>query len=84
MSAKLMDSSKLSKQEQRSDPGVSPRTGPDTDQLAKMKKAASLVEAPNSNKKPSEKNLKTILQKAKDKKERSSLILQPKSRNRIL
>jgi len=49
---------------------------PDPDQLAEMKKAASLVEAPNSNKKPNEKKLKAILQKAKDKKERNTLIVQ--------
>jgi len=49
---------------------------PDPNQLAEMKKAASLVEAPNTDKKPSEDKLRSILQKAKDKKERNTLIVQ--------
>jgi hypothetical protein len=51
-------------------------TRPDKSQLSEMKKAASLVEAPNIDKRPNEKKLRTILQQAKDKKERNALILQ--------
>jgi REP element-mobilizing transposase RayT len=51
-------------------------TLPDSNQLAEMKKAASLVEAPNIDKRPNENKLKSILQKAKDKKERNALIVQ--------
>jgi len=49
---------------------------PDSDQLNEMKKAASLVEAPNTEKKRSEEKLRSILQKARDKRERNALILQ--------
>ncbi|HES59438.1 MAG: transposase [Campylobacterales bacterium] len=47
----------------------------DTGQLYELKKASSLVESPNTDKKPNEGKLKKILSKAKDTKERNSLIL---------
>ncbi len=47
----------------------------DTSQLQELKSASSLVEAPNSNKKPDEKKLKKMLEKAKDTKERNTQIL---------
>ncbi len=47
----------------------------DTSQLSEMKKASSLVEATNVEKKPDEKKLKKQLSKAKDTKERNVLIL---------
>jgi len=49
---------------------------PDSSQLLEMKKASSLVEAPNIDKKPNEEKLKHILQKAKDTKHRNTLIAQ--------
>ena len=48
----------------------------DTSALAEMKKASSLVEAPNVDKKPDIKRLQTILGKAKDKKHRNELIVE--------
>jgi len=49
-------------------------TTPDSSQLLEMKRASSLVEAPNIDKKPNEEKLKAILQKAKDIKQRNALI----------
>jgi DNA-directed RNA polymerase specialized sigma subunit len=48
----------------------------DTAQLSDMKKASSLIEAPNIDKKPNEEKLRKILEEAKDKKERNRLIVQ--------
>ena len=48
----------------------------DATQLSEMKKASSLVEAPNSDKKPNEEALRRIMEKAEDKKERNRLIVQ--------
>ncbi|MEA3492270.1 MAG: hypothetical protein U9R27_10260, partial [Campylobacterota bacterium] len=45
-------------------------------QLSEMKKAASLVEAPNIEKKPNEKKLKQMFKKVKELKERNSIIIQ--------
>jgi REP element-mobilizing transposase RayT len=45
-------------------------------QLSDMKKASSLLEAPNADKKSKEEVLRGILEKAKDKKERNRLIVQ--------
>ena len=47
----------------------------DVGQLADMKKASSLVEAPNIELKPNEETLREILEEAKDKKERNRLIV---------
>jgi REP element-mobilizing transposase RayT len=47
----------------------------DTSQLTQMKKASSLVEAPNIDSKPDEKKLKSQLSQTQDKKERNILIL---------
>ena len=47
----------------------------DTTQLQEMKKAASLIEAPNIDKKPDSEKLKKLLAKAKDTKERNQQIL---------
>ena len=47
----------------------------DTSQLQELKSASGLVEAPNSDKKPDEKKLKKMLEKAKDIKERNTQIL---------
>jgi len=47
----------------------------DVGQLSEMKKASSLVEAPNLDKKPDERKLKKMLDKAKDKKERNIQIV---------
>ena len=47
----------------------------DTTQLEEMKKAASLVEAPHTNKKPDEEKLKKMLGKIKDIKERNKQIV---------
>ncbi len=47
----------------------------DTVQLQELKKASSLVEAPNVDKKPNETELKKILSKAKETKERNRLIV---------
>ena len=47
----------------------------DTTQLQELKKASSLVEAPNIDKKPDSKKLKKMLSKAKDTKERNTIIL---------
>ncbi|PHS38042.1 MAG: hypothetical protein COB07_09690 [Sulfurovum sp.] len=47
----------------------------DTTQLQELKRASSLVEAPNSDKKPDIEKLKSILSKAKDMKERNRLIV---------
>ena len=48
----------------------------DARQLTEMKKASSLIAAPNTDKKPSEEVLRGILEKAKDKRERNRLIVQ--------
>jgi REP element-mobilizing transposase RayT len=48
----------------------------DTSQLQELKKASSLVEAPNIDKRPDEETLRKILSKAQDKKERNTRILQ--------
>ena len=45
-------------------------------QLSDMKKASSLLEAPNTDKKPKEEVLRGILEQAKDNKERNRLIVQ--------
>lgn len=45
-------------------------------QLSEMKKASSLLEAPNVDKKPREEELREIFEKIKDKKERNRLIVQ--------
>ncbi len=47
----------------------------DTTQLQELKKASSLVEASNSDKKPDIKKLEKILAKAKDMKSRNRLII---------
>lgn len=47
----------------------------DTTQLVEMRNASSLVEAPNIEKKPNEEELKKILEKAADKKDRNQLIV---------
>ncbi|MDD3592647.1 MAG: helix-turn-helix domain-containing protein [Sulfurovum sp.] len=47
----------------------------DTSQLKELKRASSLVEAPNIDNRPDEETLRKILSKAKDKKERNTLIL---------
>ncbi len=46
----------------------------DTTQLTEMKKASSLVEAPNIDKKPDEEKLRELLKKSEDKKERNKQI----------
>ena len=48
----------------------------DMSQLSLMKKASSLVEAPNVDKKPNEKELRQMFKKIKDIKERNSTIVQ--------
>jgi DNA-directed RNA polymerase specialized sigma subunit len=48
----------------------------DVGQVSEMKKASSLIEAPNGDRKPNEEVLREILEKAKDKKERNKLIVQ--------
>jgi len=48
----------------------------DVGQLSEMKKASSLIEAPNGDKKPNKEVLREILEKAKDKKDRNRLIVQ--------
>ena len=48
----------------------------DMSQLSEMKKAASLIEAPNIDKKPDEEKLKQMFKKVKDIKERNSIIIQ--------
>ncbi|MBN2768429.1 MAG: transposase [Campylobacterales bacterium] len=48
----------------------------DTSQLQELKTASSLIEAPNIDKKPNEENLRKILLKAKDIKERNKLIVE--------
>jgi REP element-mobilizing transposase RayT len=48
----------------------------DTAQLKEMKKASSLVEAPNSDKEPGEEALIKIFEKVENKKERNRLIVQ--------
>lgn len=48
----------------------------DTSQLQELKKASSLIEAPNIDNKPDEETLRKILSKTQDKKERNTLILQ--------
>ena len=47
----------------------------DMGQLQELKKASSLIEAPNTEKKPNEGKLKKMLSKAKNTKERNSFIL---------
>ncbi|MBT8348219.1 MAG: helix-turn-helix domain-containing protein, partial [Sulfurovum sp.] len=47
----------------------------DTGQLQELKKASSMVEAPNSDKKPNEETLQKMLIKIKDTKERNKLIV---------
>jgi REP element-mobilizing transposase RayT len=47
----------------------------DSGQLQELKKASSLVEAPNTDKKPNEEKLRNILGKTQEKKERNKLIL---------
>lgn len=47
----------------------------DTSQLQELKTASSLIEAPNTDKKPNEEKLRKILLKAKDIKERNKLIV---------
>ena len=51
-------------------------------QLQELKKASSLVEAPNTEKKPNEGKLKKMLSKAKNTKERNSFILKAYQRYR--
>jgi len=48
----------------------------DMNQLSLMKKASSLVEAPNVDKKPNEKELRQMFKKVKDIKERNSIIVE--------